>query len=175
MNSEQFRALQAPLKAKYRENATSGQVILRSSGVIDRDRFTCTIDAAQGRVVSGLHETAGGDGQGVCSGEMLLDALVACAGVTLSAVATAMDVPLRSARIHAEGDWDVRGTLGVSREAPVGVSEIRLSFEIDTDAETAVVEKLIQLTERYCVILQTLKTPPRIVARRAEASPKADT
>lgn len=166
MNSEQLRALQAPLKAGYKSEPATGMVTLKSAGIIDREKLTCTIDTAHGAIVSGLHKTAGGDGATACSGDMLLDSLVACAGVTFSAVATAMDLPIRSARIEAEGDWDVRGTLGVSRETPIGVQEVRLTFHVDSDAEPAQIEKLIQLTERYCVILQTLKAPPRIVARR---------
>ena len=166
MNGEQLRALQAPLKAGYKADPATALVILKSRGIIDRDRMTVTIQAPHGTIVSGIHPTAGGDGSTSCSGEMLLDALVACAGVTFSAVATAMDLNIRSAAIAAEGDWDVRGTLGVSREVPVGVTAIRLLFEVDTDATDEQVEKLIQLTERYCVILQTLKHPPTFSARR---------
>lgn len=167
MKSDQLRAMQAPLKASYKSDPATAKVTLKSSGVVDRDALTCTIRTPHGTIVSGLHPTAGGDGKTSCSGDMLLDALVACAGVTFSAVATAMEVDVRSATITAEGDWDVRGTLGVSREVPVGVTAIRLKFKIDTDAGDDLVAKLIQLTERYCVILQTLKSPPTLTAERA--------
>jgi uncharacterized OsmC-like protein len=166
MNGDELRALQAPIKEKYKADPASARVTLTSRGAVDRERLACTVATSSGNVVSGLHPAAGGPAGTACSGDMLLDALVACAGVTFSAVATAMNVPFRRATISAEGDWDVRGTLGVSREAPIGIPAIRLSFDIDSDAPAEQIDKLIQLTERYCVILQTLKQPPVITAHR---------
>lgn len=170
MNALELKSLQAPLKAKYQTDAATALVTLKSAGDVDRDEMTCTIETAHGRIVSGLHPTAGGDGSTACSGDMLLDALVACAGVTFSAVATMMELPIRSTRITAEGDWDVRGTLGVDKSVPVGVREIRLSFDIDSDAPSDKIDKLIELTERYCVIFQTLKNPPVLRATRSRHS-----
>jgi uncharacterized OsmC-like protein len=160
MNAEQLKALQAPIKDRYRKESQSGIVKLHSRGQLQVDDLVCRVDTSRGPVNAGLHVAAGGDGSAACSGDMLLDALVACAGVTLSAVATALGITVRGGTITAEGEMDFRGTLGVSKEAPVGITKIQLQFALDTDAAPGQVEKLITLTERYCVIYQTLRQPP---------------
>lgn len=162
MQAEHLKALQSPIKQRYRDNPESAVVKLKSRGTIQFDSLTCRVETIRGAIDAGLHPAAGGDGSGACSGDMLLDALVACAGVTLSAVATAMNIPLRAGTIAAEGEMDFRGTLGVNKETLVGLAKIRLHFSLDTDATREQVEKLIQLTERYCVIFQTLKQPPAL-------------
>jgi uncharacterized OsmC-like protein len=158
-----LRALQAPLKDRYRTTPDAALVTLRASGDAT-DALSCRVSTGRGLVEAGLHPATGGDGSLVCSGDMLLEALVACAGVTLRAVATSIGVDLRRARVHAEGDIDFRGTLGVDREAPVGFAAIRLRFELDTDASTEQQETLLRLTERYCVVLQTLRRSPPVDA-----------
>mgnify|MGYP001286528444 CR=1 FL=1 len=162
MDAAALRSLQAPIKARYREDPDSALVPLHAEGRFEGDGLTCTVDSWAGPIVAGLHPSTGGDGSEACSGDMLLQALVACAGVTLRSVATAMGIGLRGARVRADGTFDARGTLGVSKEVPVGLTGIRLSFELDTDADEQTVAKLIQLTERYCVIYQTLANPPPI-------------
>jgi uncharacterized OsmC-like protein len=162
MNAEELRAAQAPLKARYREDAATALVTLTASGIPDALSQVCRVETHLGVVEAGLHPATGGDGSKACSGDMLLQALVACAGVTLSAVATAMGIEVRGGRIWAEGVLDFRGTLGVSREAPVGFTSIRLHFEVETNAEPAAHQKLIELTERYCVVYQTLQRPPEL-------------
>lgn len=162
MNAEQLRATQAPLKQRYRDDPAAARIPARAEAVLSRDDIACTIVGRTGPVVAGLHPAAGGSGALACSADMLLEAVVACAGVTLRAVATAMGVELRSGRVIAEGVWDARGTLGIDRSVPVGLSEISLRFEVDCDAEPAKLERMIQTTERYCVILQTLRTPPAV-------------
>ncbi|MEK6236349.1 MAG: OsmC family protein [Planctomycetales bacterium] len=157
MKPEQLRDLQAPLKASYRENPQEAKAVLRAEGVVNQEDVACTVRAGSHDAISGLHPAVGGDGTRRCSGDMLLESLAACAGVTLAAVATAMEIPIRQGKVIVEGDLDFRGTLGVSREAPVGFQEIRVRFELVTDAASDRVEKLIQLTERYCVIYQTLR------------------
>jgi len=160
MNADELRALQAPLKQKYRDDAGSAVVTLRASGEAT-DGLSCKVETGRALVEAGLHPATGGDGSLACSGDMLLEALVACAGVTLRAVATAIGVHLRHARVSAEGDLDFRGTLGVAKDAPVGFRAIRLHFDLDTDADAEQRATLIRLTERYCVVLQTLRqTPP---------------
>jgi uncharacterized OsmC-like protein len=159
MNADDLRALQAPLKQKYRDNADAAVVTLRATGEAT-EGLSCKVETGRALVEAGLHPATGGDGSLACSGDMLLEALVACAGVTLRAVATAIGVDLRRAAVTAEGDLDFRGTLGVARDAPVGFREIRLAFELDTDAEPEQLDQLLKLTERYCVVLQTLRTPP---------------
>ncbi len=161
MTAEQLRALQSPLKDRYRTEPASALVTLHARGTLAED-VACTVDTPRGRVEAGLHPATGGTGELACSGDMLLEALVACAGVTLRAVATAMAVPVRGGTISAEGDLDFRGTLGVSREGPVGFSAIRLRFDLDSDAPPEQLQKLIQLTERYCVIYQTLAKSPAL-------------
>jgi uncharacterized OsmC-like protein len=163
MNAEQLKALQAPLKQKYKEDAAAGVITLRASGEAT-DAVTCKVATGQALVEAGLHPATGGDGSFACSGDMLLEALVACAGVTLRAVATSIGVDLRRATVSAEGDLDFRGTLGVSKEAPVGFRDIRLRFELETDASEEQKASLLRLTERYCVVLQTLRHPPPVAA-----------
>jgi uncharacterized OsmC-like protein len=161
MNAEELRALQAPLKARYRERPETALVTLRAQGRIDH-AITCKIETGKARVEAGLHPATGGDGLSACSADMLLEALVGCAGVTLRAVATALGVQLRGATIQAEGDLDFRGTLGVSKDAPIGFKQIRLNFDLDTDASEEQLATLLRLTERYCVVYQTLNQPPKI-------------
>ncbi len=165
MDANELRALQAPIKARYREAPEAARVTSHAEGRIDAGALSCIVAQAGGETVAGLHPIAGGDGTRACSADMLLEALVACAGVTLSAVATAMGVALRGGKIVAEGTWDARGTLGVDRAVPVGVTDIALTFQLETDAPPETVERLVATTERYCVILQTLKSPPRIDCR----------
>jgi uncharacterized OsmC-like protein len=161
MNSEQFKALQAPLKERYKADPSAAVVTLRATGRAT-GALTCKVGAGQALVEAGMHPAAGGDGSLVGSGDMLLEALVACAGVTLQAVATSIGVQLRDARLTAEGDLDFRGTLGVAKDAPVGFKAIRLRFELDTDAPEEQQATLIRLTERYSVVLQTLRQPPEV-------------
>ncbi len=156
MKAEELRALQAPLKQTYRERPEAARITLRARSRMG-EGITCKVETGKGLVEAGLHPAAGGDGLSACSGDMLLEALVACAGVTLEAVATAIGVELRDATVLAEGDLDFRGTLGVDREAPVGFTEIRLHFALDCDAEPEKIASLLKLTERYCVVYQTLR------------------
>src|SRR5919202_2258181 len=158
LSSDELRALQAPLQARYREDPGAALVTLRAEGELDSPGLVCRVETGRALVEAGLHPATGGNGLEACSGDMLLQALVACAGVTLKAVATAPGVTLRGGRGRAEGDLDFRGTLGVAKDAPVGFREIRLRFELDTDAEPEQLEQLLKLTERYCVVLQTLRT-----------------
>lgn len=167
MNAEQLKAQQAPLKDRYRQDPSAALVRFHAVGRLDAVEPVCRVEAACGTIESGLHPAAGGDPRWACSGDMLLQSLVACAGVTLRVVAIAMGVPFRSGTVRAEADCDFRGTLGVSREVPVGVSAVKLRFELDTDATPEQLDKLVQLTERYCVILQTLTHSPRIEVVRA--------
>jgi uncharacterized OsmC-like protein len=159
VKGSELRELQAPLKERYRTQPEAALVTLRAQGRLGAERLTCKVETGRALVEAGLHPATGGDGLSACSGDMLLEALVACAGVTLRAVATALDIDLRSGTVSAEGDLDFRGTLGVSREAPVGFRDIRLRFDLETDAPTDKLESLIKLTERYCVVYQTLRTP----------------
>jgi uncharacterized OsmC-like protein len=161
VNADQLKALQAPLKERYRSDPSSAVVTLRASGEAT-DAVSCKVDTGRALVEAGLHPATGGDGSLLCSGDMLLEALVACAGVTLRAVATAIGVDLRRAQVTAEGDLDFRGTLGVAKDAPVGFREIRLRFDLDTNADEAQRATLLRLTERYCVVLQTLRQSPPI-------------
>jgi uncharacterized OsmC-like protein len=169
MNADELRAIQAPLKDRYRADPNAGLVTLRASGELDSAAIACKVETGRALAAAGLHPASGGSGAELCSGDMLLEALVACAGVTLKAVATSIGVELRSGRVLAEGDLDFRGTLGVARDAPVGFTNIRLRFELDTDAPEAQLDTLLKLTERYCVVLQTLRRPPAIEARLARA------
>ena len=162
MDSAQLRALQAPLKQRYRETPESARVIAHAEATLDPAGVACTVPVWHHAVIAGLHPSTGGDGSQACSADMLLEALVACAGVTLRAVATAMGITLRSGKVMAEGVWDARGTLGIDRAVPVGLSEVSLRFEIDADIDDARRARLIETTERYCVIYQTLKNPPRL-------------
>jgi len=166
MNAEQLKALQAPIKAKYKENPAAAVITLRAQGRIG-EGIACRVDTGRALVEAGLHPATGGSGMQACSGDMLLEALVACAGVTLRAVATAIGVNLKDGRVFAEGDLDFRGTLGVAKDAPVGFRDIRLRFELDTDASEEQRKKLLELTERYCVVLQTIRRAPSVVASLA--------
>jgi len=159
MNSKELKELQAPLKEKYRENPSAAKVTLKAQAKIG-EGITCKVATGRAMVQAGLHPATGGNGLSACSGDMLLEALAACAGVTLGAVATAIGVDLQDANIYAEGDLDFRGTLAVDRETPVGFQQIRLRFELDTDATADQVASLIKLTERYCVVYQTLRSAP---------------
>src|SRR5436305_8245896 len=161
MNANELRSLQAPLKAQYRERPETALVTLRAEGRVG-ENMTCKIGTGKTRVEAGLHPATGGDGRSACSADMLLEALVGCAGVTLSAVATVLGIPLRNATIRAEGDLDFRGTLGVSKDVPVGLKQIRLKFDLDTDANEEQLTTLLRLTERYCVVYQTLSQPAKI-------------
>ena len=166
MTADELKALQTPLKARYKDDPTAATVTLKSEGFLGGDTLTCTVSSWKGPIEAGLHPAAGGDGSWACSGEMLLEALVACAGVTLKAVATALSMSLRGGTIRAEGDLDFRGTLGVSKDVPVGFKTIRLTFDLQSDAPSELLDKLVQLTERYCVIYQTLKSPATITVAR---------
>jgi len=161
MNADQLRALQAPLKEQYRDRPAAARITLHAQGRLG-DGVTCSVQTGQALVRAGLHPGTGGDGLAACSGDMLLQALVACAGVTLNAVATALGVSLRDATLRAEGDLDFRGTLGLAKEAPVGFEAIRLQIELDTDAPPEQLATLLRLTERYCVVLQTLARGPAL-------------
>jgi uncharacterized OsmC-like protein len=161
MNAEELKAIQAPLKQKYKENPSAAVVTLRAESH-STVGLSCKVATGKAIVEAGLHPATGGDGSLACSGDMLLEALVACAGVTLRAVATAIGVTLRGATVSAEGDLDFRGTLGVAKDAPVGFRDIRVRFDLDTDAPDDQRATLIRLTERYCVVLQTLRQPPPV-------------
>ena len=165
MRPEDLRALQAPLKEAYRATPERAVVTLRAAGRLDETAVSCHVDTGRAMVEAGLHPATGGTGLEACSGDLLLQALVACAGVTLRAVATALGVPVRGGEVRAEGELDFRGTLGVSKEAPVGFRAIRLHFALDTDATAEQLATLEKLTERYCVVLQTLRTPPALSVR----------
>ncbi len=165
MDANELKSLQAPLKQQYKDNPNSAVITLKAKGRIG-EGVTCKVDTGAAIAEAGLHPATGGDGTGLCSGDMLLEALVACAGVTLKAVATAIEVDLRDATLSAEGDLDFRGTLGVAKEAPVGFQSIRLNFDLDTDASNEQLDTLIKLTERYCVVLQTITVSPEIRVSR---------
>jgi uncharacterized OsmC-like protein len=162
MDSAALRAVQQPLKDAYRKNPDEAVVTLRARGQLDEQSISCSVDTGQALAVAGLHPATGGDGSLACSGDMLLQALVACAGVTLRAVATSLEIELAGGTVSAEGDLDFRGTLAVSKEAAVGFASVRLSFDLDTDATAEQVDTLLRLTERYCVIYQTLAHPPQL-------------
>jgi uncharacterized OsmC-like protein len=166
MNADTLRALQAPLKDRYREQPESARITLRAQGRLG-EGVSCSVETGQALVQAGLHPATGGNGLAACSGDMLLQALVACAGVTLNAVATALGITLRDAQVRAEGDLDFRGTLGVAKDAPVGFQQIRLQFELDTDAPDEQLDTLLRLTERYCVVYQTLAGTPVLAVSRA--------
>jgi uncharacterized OsmC-like protein len=157
MDAAELRALQAPFKERYRADPQSARITLRASGSLDEDRIACRIETGRALAAAGLHPGAGGSGLELCSGDMLLEALVACAGVTLKTVSTAIEVPLRSGAVSAEGDFDFRGTLGIDKEAPVGFAEIRLRFLVDTDAPQEKLDQLLKLTERFCAVYQTVR------------------
>lgn len=162
MDSRDLRTLQAPIKERFRKEPEAARVTLTATGQIDGEGIVCRIDSGRAVVEAGLHPASGGGPETVCSGDMLLEALAACAGVTLKAVATALDIEIRSAAVRAEGDLDFRGALGVAPETPVGFSDVRLCFELDCDAKPSERDRLIELTERYCIVYQTLKRSPRL-------------
>ena len=162
MDSAGLRALQAPIKEHYKADPKAGLITLRAKGTLDDANIACKVETGRALAVAGLHPATGGSGLELCSGDMLLEALVACAGVTLKAVATAIDIPLKSGTVSAEGDLDFRGTLGVAKEAPVGFKQIRLGFDLDTDAPQDKLDQLLKLTERYCVVYQTIKSGPAV-------------
>ena len=162
MDSADLRAMQAPIKERYKTDPATAVITLKAKGSIDNDSISCKVETGRALAVAGLHPATGGSGLELCSGDMLLEALVACAGVTLKSVATAVDVPLSVGNVVAEGDLDFRGTLGVDKEAPVGFAEIRLRFDVDTEAPQDKLDLLLKLTERYCVVYQTIKNGPKV-------------
>ena len=171
MDGTKLRAMQAPLKERYRSDPKAATITLRAKGTLDDAHIACKVETGRALAVAGLHPATGGSGLELCSGDMLLEALVACAGVTLRAVATALEFGLRGGSVTAEGDLDFRGTLGVDRAAPVGFSAIRLAFALDTDEPQDRIDSLLKLTERYCVVLQTLRQPPEVTASISNAAP----
>jgi len=169
MDRDELRAVQAPLKDRYREQPAAARVTLSASGTLG-EGVSCSVQTGRALAEAGLHPASGGDGSQLCSGDMLLEALVACAGVTLRAVATSLEIPVRGGSVRAEGELDFRGTLGVAKDAPVGFSAIRLAFELDADADEQQLATLLRLTERYCVVFQTLASPPALSASLTAAA-----
>ena len=169
MQADELRTLQAPLKERYREDPAAAEITLTATGDLD-EGVSCSVRTGRALAIAGLHPATGGDGSLLCSGDMLLEALVACAGVTLRAVATSLEIPVAGGTVTAEGDLDFRGTLGVDRDAPVGFRDVRLAFELDTDATDEQLATLLKLTERYCVVLQTLRSSPETRATVARAA-----
>jgi uncharacterized OsmC-like protein len=167
MDGNELRAMQAPLKQRYKDDPNAAVVTLKAKGTLDGANIACKLETGRALAAAGLHPATGGSGLELCSGDMLLEALVACAGVTLKAVATALDIPLKSGRVSAEGDLDFRGTLGVAKDAPVGFREIRLRFDLATDAAQEKLDQLLKLTERYCVVYQTIKSGPPVDVKLA--------
>jgi uncharacterized OsmC-like protein len=162
MDAAGLRAMQAPIKERYKADPKAGWITLKAKGSLDDTNIACKVETGRALAVAGLHPATGGSGMELCSGDMLLEALVACAGVTLKAVSTALEIPLKSATVLAEGDLDFRGTLGVAKDAPVGFAEIRLRFDVDTEAPQDKLDQLLKLTERYCVVYQTIKSGPPV-------------
>jgi len=169
MDAAGLRALQAPIKERYKGDPEAAFITLRANGMLDEVNIACKVETGRALAVAGLHPSTGGSGLELCSGDMLLEALVACAGVTLKAVATAIDVPLRSGAVSAEGDLDFRGTLGVAQDVQMGIKQIRLRFDLDTDAPQDKLDQLLKLTERYCVVYQTIKSGPPVEIRLSRA------
>jgi uncharacterized OsmC-like protein len=167
MDAAGLRAMQAPIKERYKADPKAGWITLKAKGTIDDANIACKVETGRALAVAGLHPATGGSGMELCSGDMLLEALVACAGVTLKAVATAIDIPLKSGTVSAEGDLDFRGTLGVAKDAPVGFAQIRLRFDVDTDAPQDKLDQLLKLTERYCVVYQTIRSGPPVAITMA--------
>jgi uncharacterized OsmC-like protein len=157
MDANALRAMQAPIKERYKSDPKAAHITLKARDSLDDANIACKVETGRALAIAGLHPATGGSGLELCSGDMLLEALVACAGVTMKAVATALDIPLKSGRVSAEGDLDFRGTLGVAKDAPVGFEQIRLRFDLDTDAPQDMLDQLLKLTERYCVVYQTIK------------------
>ena len=162
MDAAELRAMQAPIKDRYKSEPGAALITLKAKGTLDDSNIACKVETGRALAVAGLHPATGGSGLELCSGDMLLEALVACAGVTLKAVSTALAIPLKAATVSAEGDLDFRGTLGVDKEAPVGFRQIRLRFDVDTDAPQDKLDQLLKLTERYCVVYQTIKSGPPV-------------
>jgi uncharacterized OsmC-like protein len=162
MDAAGLRAMQAPIKDRYKLDAAAAMITLKAQGTLDDTSIACKVETGRALAVAGLHPATGGSGLELCSGDMLLEALVACAGVTLKAVATALDIPLKSGTVTAEGDLDFRGTLGVAKDVPVGFARIRLAFAVDTDAPQEKLDQLLKLTERYCVVYQTIRNGPPV-------------
>ena len=162
MDAARLRSLQAPIKERYKTDPKAGFITLKAKGTLDDSNIACKVETGRALAVAGLHPATGGSGMELCSGDMLLEALVACAGVTLKAVATAIEIPLKSGTVSAEGDLDFRGTLGVAKDAPVGFAQIRLRFDVDTEAPQDKLDQLLKLTERYCVVYQTIKSGPPV-------------
>ena len=162
MDANELRAKQAPFKERYKSEPNAAFITLKAKGTLDDGSIVCKVETGRALAVAGLHPATGGSGLELCSGDMLLEALVACAGVTLKAVSTALDIPLRSGTVSAEGDLDFRGTLGVAKDAPVGFAQIRLRFDLKTDAPQDKLDQLLKLTERYCVVYQTIKSGPPV-------------
>jgi len=169
MDAAELRAMQAPLKDRYRSEPNAAYITLKAKGALDDTNIACKVETGRALAVAGLHPATGGSGLELCSGDMLLEALVACAGVTLKAVTTAIDVPIKSGTVSAEGDLDFRGTLGVAKDAPVGFAQIRLRFDLDTDAPQDKLDQLLKLTERYCVVYQTIRNGPPVDIRLQRA------
>jgi uncharacterized OsmC-like protein len=165
MDAAELRAMQAPIKERYKTDPKAAYITLKAKGTLDDTSIACKVETGRALAVAGLHPATGGSGMELCSGDMLLEALVACAGVTLKAVATALAIPLKSGTVSAEGDLDFRGTLGVAKDAPVGFAQIRLSFAVETNAEQEKLDQLLKLTERYCVVYQTIKSGPPVEVR----------
>jgi uncharacterized OsmC-like protein len=165
MDAAALRAMQAPIKERYKSAPETALVTLKAKGTLDTANIACKVETSRALAVAGLHPATGGSGLELCSGDMLLEALVACAGVTLKAVATALDIPLKRGVVSAEGELDFRGTLGVAKDAPVGFARIRLSFDVETDVAQERLDQLLKLTERYCVVYQTIKSGPPIEVR----------
>ena len=162
MDANELRAMQAPIKERYKSSPDTALITLKAKGALDDSHIACKVETSRALAVAGLHPATGGSGLELCSGDMLLEALVACAGVTLKAVSTALAIPLKSGTVSAEGDLDFRGTLGVAKDAPVGFREIRLRFDVDTDAPDDKLDQLLKLTERYCVVYQTIRSGPQV-------------
>ena len=162
MDAAELRATQAPIKERYKSDPAAAIITLKAKGSIDNDGIACKVETGRALAIAGLHPASGGSGLELCSGDMLLEALVACAGVTLKSVATAVEIPLKTGNVIAEGDLDFRGTLGVDKEAPVGFAEVRLRFDVETDAPQDKLDLLLKLTERYCVVYQTIRNGPKV-------------
>jgi len=169
MDSAALRAMQAPIKDRYKNEPQAAFITLKARGSLDDQNIACKVETGRALAVAGLHPATGGSGMELCSGDMLLEALVACAGVTLKAVSTALEIPLKGANVSAEGDLDFRGTLGVAKDAPVGFAQIRLTFDVDTDAPQEKLDQLLKLTERYCVVYQTIKSGPPVEVKLQRA------
>jgi uncharacterized OsmC-like protein len=169
MHAAELRAIQAPIKERYKNDPKAGLITLKAKGSLDDTNITCKVETGRALAIAGLHPATGGTGMELCSGDMLLEALVACAGVTLKAVSTALEIPLRTATVAAEGDLDFRGTLGVAKDAAVGFIQVRLRFDVDTDEPQEKLDQLLKLTERYCVVYQTIKSGPPVEVTLARA------